>query len=83
MGSIPEASSTLSSRYAVSPGPDASKNGAGNVTGSTAMPSAQAGEMKTNAAADPRISPATSLLGPIIRLVLSLDRCATFSPKVT
>src|SRR5271157_1876001 len=40
MGSTPEASSTLSSRYAVSPDPGASKNGTGNVTGSTAMPSA-------------------------------------------
>src|SRR5208282_5237285 len=61
--------------YAVSPGLGASKNGAGNVTGSTAMPSARAGERETNAAADPRISLATSLLEPIIRLILSPNRC--------
>ena len=83
MGSTPEASSTLSSRHAVSPGLGASKNGSGNVTGSTAIPSARVGEMETNAAADPRISPATSLLELIISLVLSLDNAATVSPEFT
>src|SRR5208337_2520866 len=75
MGSTPEASSTLSSRYAVSPDPGASKNGAGSVTGSTVIPSAQTGETKRNTAADSKISPATSLLEPIIRLILSREWC--------
>ena len=72
IGSTAEASSTPSTRCAASPGPDASKNGAGNVTGLTAIPSPgpSAEAMRPPIPGSARTRPSNS----IIRLVRSHDQ---------